>query len=981
MKPCGLESRSKCNDKQPEQLESERVILVTGSADGVSIESECACRRDRRGIELPPVRWIEPGNSKEIPGFESLDGNRATRGVNLDGHLPLVNQEEVDGRFALPEHDLAFGVAHLIDKIGEEPQMLVTETFEERLSLELIDQTGHPVVLDSFGTRRIPARWVIKNGCILLSTYDHSARTTRGDKQYSTQTLGPSRHRMEKAHTICEVNAIKDTLDHEPDWPIDGRPVVFLGDASSALERRLIEEWAERRAGGAAYDLIWLPPSRRARRSRYADPILERRLRVGDDALFVPLRVAWLPPERQGKRSVTLVDLLKFGDPRDPDPIRQYLTLSRSPDKCRIVVGLSASTEELLAAHKQSVEIRTPGEFVVHRAWLALERAERKLRGNRYKVPKFVAEDLTGSQEFLDTMAKVAENEGRSIESARRRARRYIAEIAASHSPLVIDLIANAIHWLYRQGYGAIHYNEQEIRPLYELGQDHPLVFLPSHKSQLDRLVLQYLLWENDLPPNHTAGGINLNFFPVGQLIRRTGVFFIRRSFKDNDLYKHVLTSYIDYLVEKRFPLEWYLEGGRSRSGKLLPPRFGMLAYVVDAHARGKSDDVYLIPTSIAYDQIFDVGSYAAEQRGTDKQSESFGWLIDSIRTLRRRYGDIYIRFGEPISMKAECVPDASPDTRSLNVQKLAFKVLRGVNKVTPITPTSVVTIALLANEERAMTVEEIREELRGLVGYILRRRLPTTERVRFGGTAQVKEVLDRLREHNIVTRFNEGPVPVYRIQDEQYLAAAYYRNTIVHYFIIGAIAELALLHAAESDQADVTDAFWQEAMRLRDLLKFEFFFSDKESFVAEVRAEVSRFRENWESSLREGPGGARDLLGRLRPLRAHWALGPFLEAYLVVGDALESRPHDEPFEAKEFLAACLGLGEQYRLQQRITKAEAVSQVLFKSALGLAGNRRLLDNREGIAAERSMFAAEIRDVVRRIDVIETLAAGQRVGLH
>ena len=776
------------------------------------------------------------------------------------------------------------------------------------------------------------------------------------------------------------MNRIDEHTDLEPSWPDDGRPMVFLGDASSALERRLIKEWTERQSEGRSCDLIWLPPSRRSRRAHHADPVLERRLRSGDNALLVPLRVAWLPPERQGKRSVTLVDLLKFGDPRDPDPIRQYLILSRSPDRCRIVMGLPASIDEILDAHQQSVETRTPGEFVGHRAWLALERAERRLRGNRYKVPKFVAEDLTGSQEFLDTMAKVAEDEGRSIESAQRRSQRYLREIAATHSPMVIDLIANAIHWLYRQGYGAIHYDEHEIRTLYELGQDHPLVFLPSHKSQLDRLVLQYLLWENDLPPNHTAGGINLNFFPVGQLIRRTGVFFIRRSFKENELYKHVLWSYVDYLIEKRFPLEWYLEGGRSRSGKLLPPRFGMLSYVVDAHAREKADDVYLIPTSIAYDQIFDVGSYAAEQQGTDKTSEGVGWLIESIRTLRRRYGDIYVRFGEPISMKAECIPGASPTERSLNVQKLAFKALRGVNKVTPITPTSVVTLALLANETRAMTIEEIREELRNLVGYILRRRLPTTERVRFGGTIQVREVLDRLREHNIVTRFDEGPVPVYRIQETQYLAAAYYRNTIVHFFVTGAIAELALLRAAESDQSDVTEVFWDEAMRLRDLLKFEFFFSDKEAFVEELREEVNRFRDGWEASLADGPAGARDLLGRLRPLRAHWALGPFLEAYLVVGDALDNWPHDEPVDTKQFLAASLALGKQYRLQQKITKAEAVSQILFKSALGLAANRQLLEPHDGIEAERSAFAAEIRDVVRRIDSIETLSAGQKAGL-
>ena len=122
--------------------------------------------------------------------------------------------------------------------------------------------------------------------------------------------------------------------------------------------------------------------------------------------------------------------------------------------------------------------------------------------------------------------------------------------------------------------------------------QRYPVVFLPSHKSNLDHLVLQYALHENGHPPNHTAGGINMNFFPVGPLVRRSGVFFIRRTFKDNPVYKFVLRQYIDYLIEKRFSLEWYIEGGRSRSGKLLPPRFGLLAYVVDAYRRGKSEDV-----------------------------------------------------------------------------------------------------------------------------------------------------------------------------------------------------------------------------------------------------------------------------------------------------------------------------------------------------------------------------------------------------
>src|SRR5262249_57533399 len=120
------------------------------------------------------------------------------------------------------------------------------------------------------------------------------------------------------------------------------------------------------------------------------------------------------------------------------------------------------------------------------------------------------------------------------------------------------------------------------------------------------------------------GGWINMKFFAMGPLMRRGGVFFIRRSFKDNDVYKFVLRQYIDYLIEKRFPLEWYIEGGRSRSGKLLPPRFGLLAYVVDAYRRGKSDDVLLVPVSIAYDQIQDVAGYAAEERRVAQHDESF---------------------------------------------------------------------------------------------------------------------------------------------------------------------------------------------------------------------------------------------------------------------------------------------------------------------------------------------------------------------
>ncbi len=662
----------------------------------------------------------------------------------------------------------------------------------------------------------------------------------------------------------------------EPKWPVEvDRPVIVLIDASSNLERRLMEAWIDRNLPeGTTAEPVCLPASRRRRRGCRIDPGLEARMGRNDDPVLVPLRIAWLAPQRDGARSVRLADLLKLGDPRDPDLLRQYLILARAPDRCRILVGEPASSSELTARWREGVESSSLSEFVARRAWLALERAERQVRGNRYKVPKFVHQEILGTSDFREGVVRFADELDKPEETVFNRGARYLREVAASHDAFTIDLVANAIHWLYRQGYGSIHYHPGEFRALSSLGQQSSLVFLPSHKSNLDHLVLQYVLWENDAPPNHTAGGINMNFFPIGPIIRRTGVFFIRRTFKDNPVYKFVLRSYIDYLIANRFPLEWYLEGGRSRSGKLLPPRYGMLSYVTDSFRRGKAEDVYLIPTSITYDQIQDVGSYAAEQLGRAKEKESFGWFLKSVRSLRHRYGNIHVRFGEPLSLAKE-IPTDDPD-QGLAVRKLAFETLARVNRVTPITPTSLITIALLANEDRALSSEDVVQAVRDIVSYVDRRQLPLTEPIRLDTPKGVQLVLDRLVDHGIVSKHAAGPETVYMIGPDQHLAAAYYRNTVVHFFVNDAITELALLAAAEAEVGTRLKVFWDQVMAMRDLLKYEFFFSDKDQFREEIHQEIAHYDPGWETRLTGTPDEVRDLLRGFRLFAAPWALRPY---------------------------------------------------------------------------------------------------------
>jgi len=783
-------------------------------------------------------------------------------------------------------------------------------------------------------------------------------------------------------------------------WAGQGRVgrVVFLLDVATRFEENLLRRWIAEKdpgtvAAGQPVTILTIPSSRRSRGR--VDPRLESTLAAGDDPILAPLRVAWFPAVRDGRRTVRLSDLLTLGDPRDPGRLRARWVHATNSDRWRIVVGEPAMASELKArwhSPDQAASGATQGlaDFVARQAALALERGERRLRGARYKVPRFVHDEVLARPALRGELARLAGELGKDEGQVKREASRYLKEIAATHSPFVIDLVVQLWRQLTRRGYDElIRFDPEAMDRLRELSEQYPVVFLPSHKSNLDHPALQILLHEHGLPPNHTAGGINMNFFPVGPLVRRSGTFFIRRSFKDLPIYKVILRHYIDYLVEKRFPLEWYIEGGRSRSGKLLPPRFGLLAYVVDAYLRGRSEDVFLIPVSIGYDQISDVGDYASEQRGGTKEKEGFAWLLRLVRRLGRSYGRISVDFGEPVSLAATLgSPDPGaephPDEQDLALQKLAFECCVRINAATPITPISLVCLALLGRGERSLSAEETVIALANLVEYVERRQLKTSEVLNLRTADGVQEILEGLTESGLLTRFSGGGEAVYRIAEDQYLVAAYYRNAVIHYFVDGAIAELALVRAAELVEGDRADVFWEEAMRLRDLLKFEFFFEEKEAFREDLRREMALHESQgvpWEEELQGGPEAILGFLQQVRPLSAHRILRPFLEAYRVVADALCRSDPQNAIEEAKFLDECLSLGTQYALQQHVKRRESISKVLFATALKLAGNRGLLKpGAEGLAAKRDAFAEEIRVAIRGVDAIEVLVRARHAGL-
>jgi len=765
----------------------------------------------------------------------------------------------------------------------------------------------------------------------------------------------------------------------EPAWPDESGPFVVLIDSSSSVESAIINDWVATRTKDCRDPIsqFKLPASRRRRPFSSVDLAIGERLTAEDDPLCIPIRVAWLATERDGTRQVRLVDVLKPGDPRDPNALLQRYLLGRHPDRMQIVVGEAARRSTLEKRWSQPsgrgpADGTTFGEYVALQAWLSLERAERLIRGQRYKVPKFLREDLFWSRPFQAGIEVLATEAARPVKRMRSKTSRYLKEIAAQHSPYVIDVVNGITSNLIAAAHRSVEYSKSDLMNVYALAGEYPLVFLPSHKSNFDHLVFQHVLYENELPLNHTAGGTNMNFFLIGPLLRRSGIFFIRREFKENEPYKFVLRQYLDYLLEKRFALEWYVEGGRSRSGKLREPRLGLLAYVADSYQRGIADDVVFVPVSINYDQITDVSSYAAEQRGRSKDSESLMWALKFIASLRRRNGSIHIRFGEPLHLSTQISRDLdlSSDEGRLALPKVAFEISTRINAVTPVTTISLVTLALLSQEEHGLTVDEMMNVLKPFVRFLIERDIPTTFDLPLTSSGIVEEALEDLVASGVIQRTDGLTELVYSIGADQHLAAAYYRNTIIHFFIITGITELSIGTGILSGDGLTIESIVERALALRDLLKFEFFFSPSEEFSQEILEEVDRY------GIPNSKSQELDFdMSAMLPAKSPIVLRPFLEAYYVVAETLVTL-EGQQIDLRECTDLCLSMGEQLLAHGDIATEEAVSTALFATGLRLAENRKLLDSSsEARHAFRDELAA-ILVVLNEIDAFGSTAEAE-----
>ncbi|CFC46559.1 glycerol-3-phosphate acyltransferase [Mycobacterium tuberculosis] len=584
---------------------------------------------------------------------------------------------------------------------------------------------------------------------------------------------------------------------------------------------------------------------------------------------------------------------------------------------------------------------------------------------------------LLDARWYDERLRALADELGRDPDSVRAEAAGYLREMAASLDERAVQAWRGFSRWLMR-AYDVL-VDEDQITQLRKLDRKATLAFAFSHRSYLDGMLLPEAILANRLSPALTFGGANLNFFPMGAWAKRTGAIFIRRQTKDIPVYRFVLRAYAAQLVQNHVNLTWSIEGGRTRTGKLRPPVFGILRYITDAVDEIDGPEVYLVPTSIVYDQLHEVEAMTTEAYGAVKRPEDLRFLVRLARQQGERLGRAYLDFGEPLPLRKRLQEmRADKSGTGSEIERIALDVEHRINRATPVTPTAVVSLALLG-ADRSLSISEVLATVRPLASYIAARNWAVAGAADLTNRSTIRWTLHQMVASGVVSVYDAGTEAVWGIGEDQHLVAAFYRNPAIHILVDRAVAELALLAAAETttngsvSPATVRD----EALSLRDLLKFEFLFSGRAQFEKDLANEVLLIGSVVDTSKPAAAADVWRLLESADVLLAHLVLRPFLDAYHIVADRLAAH-EDDSFDEEGFLAECLQVGKQWELQRNIASAESRSMELFKTALRLARHRELVDGADAtdIAKRRQQFADEIATATRRVNTIAELARRQ-----
>ncbi len=520
-------------------------------------------------------------------------------------------------------------------------------------------------------------------------------------------------------------------------------------------------------------------------------------------------------------------DLVHFGL-EHPDQDVQIVPVSlfwgRSPDKEKSLVKLLLSDTWSVAGRLQKfliILVHGRNTYVQFNQPLSLRQVVDEYRDNEQKANRKLArilrthfrrvrqavlgpdlshrrtlvEGLVRTQAVKEAIRETAAKDDIPPEKVRAKAYKYADEIAASMSIVTIRFLELVLAWLWNRIYNGIAIHNIGVAK--EAAQDNAVVYVPCHRSHIDYLLLSYVLYKNGLMPPHIAAGINLNMPIVGPILRRGGAFFMRRSFKDNPLYATVFNEYMHVMFTRGYSVEYFVEGGRSRTGRMLPPRPGMLSMTVRSFLRDHRKPIVFVPVYIGYEKVMEGRSYLGELRGKKKQKESIFGLAKTARKLTNSFGRVAVNFGDPIhldkvlddvheSWRHEAYDaEYRPPWLNQAVDNLSQRVASNINASVAVNPIGMTATVLLGTERLAMDEGQL---IRLLDKYAdLLRAYPYAETITLP-EGSGRDWIAYCENMGLITRQPQKLGDIIALEGSNAILMTYYRNNIQHLFALPAL-------------------------------------------------------------------------------------------------------------------------------------------------------------------------------------------------
>ncbi|MDO9515441.1 MAG: 1-acyl-sn-glycerol-3-phosphate acyltransferase [Syntrophales bacterium] len=658
---------------------------------------------------------------------------------------------------------------------------------------------------------------------------------------------------------------------------------------------------------------------------------------------LVPQLVAY--GRRREKKDKSLAALL-FGETENPGTLRRVINFFRQYRKAFVVSSQPVDLSEFLEIHSgKSIEAIS---YLLRRELIdRIDEEKRAIVGPVLKSREEIAGIALRDPGLIRLMEEMAATGKEGYGTIVDRAKGYLLEIAAGYNDTYVGFMDRILTWLWNNIYDGVIVDKEGLSRMREVSKKMPFVVIPCHRSHMDYLLIHYVFYYNNIQLPFIAAGVNLSFWPLGHFFRNFGAFFIRRSIGGNALYGEALAKYVKTLLAEGFPIEFFIEGGRSRTGKMVMPKYGLFSMIMQAYREAGFDDLAIIPVFIGYDRIVEEKSYLKELEGGSKEKEKVSTLFKSVNILKKRYGGVYMNVGEPMLLKSYLASQEIPieemtlSERRILYRRMGYEVVNEINKVSVVTPFSLVAAGLLSYYRRGISHDDLMEILNAFYDYL------DFRGVRFSSTfvnreRAVVDALGMFESSGFISRMgpeeedeeDELAETIYSVDENRRPNIEYYKNNILHSFVSFSFVSISILSGSRTSIS--LSEVMEDYNFFKALFMDEFIYDNKVDDREEVQRVVSYARDRGMITLHEGADGSAsiEVTGKGRTSLPSFAglVQNYLESYWIASRGCAYLKNRGRLE-KDLIKRIYKLGVKMYKKGEVSKTEAISQSNYKNAL------------------------------------------------